>query len=209
MSMEASLQAIKEALILLSRNQATGRFMPSDARLISDALVTIGDLQTDLQEESPSDYLALNSHEIAIFRRLRKTLNLSENQGLIDVMGRAVMRLRRLDAMASVLYHTPEYQSADMASHERIVGQFELWLEYDEQTNGCRGMSNLEVDQMRDAWVAAAAKYQSLPRHLGDSEIVTVSYQHGIKSIGGFGPDDISFDQMKAFVLDLVKLAAT
>lgn len=208
MNTNASLQAIKEALILLSRNASTGRFMPSDGRLISDALVTIGDLQTAIQEESPSDYMTMGTHELSAFRRLRKTLDLSDNNGLIDVLGRACLRIARLNTMASVMYQSPEF-NIDIAARERIVGQFEVWIAYDEQTNGCRGMSNLEVDQMRDAWVAAATKYQSLPRPLTDSEVVGLSYQHNIKSIGGHGPEELTFDQMKAFTHNIIKLAAS
>lgn len=208
MNTNDSLQAIKDALTLLSRNVHTRRFMPSDMRLISDALVTIGDLQTAIQEESPSDHMTMGTHELSAFRRLRKTLNLSTNNGLIDVLGTAQLRIDRLNTMAAVIYQAPEF-NINIADHARIVGQFEVWLAYDEQTNGCRGMSALEVDQMRDAWVAAAAKYQSLPRTLTDNEVVGMAYQHNIKSIGGHGPEEIGFDQLKAFVADIIKLAAT
>jgi hypothetical protein len=209
MDTAASLQAIKETLILLSRNQVTGRFMPSDAQLISDALVTIGDLQTAIQEESPSDLVTMNTHELASFRHLRKILRLPDHNGLLEVMSRARLRIARLNDMAAVLYLAPEFQTTDIAAAERIIGQFEVWLAHDEEVHGCRGMGNLEVDQMRDAWIAAEAKYQSLPRQLTDTEIVAVSYEHNIKSIGGYGPDEITFEQMKSFVIDLVKLAAT
>lgn len=36
--------------------------------------------------------------------------------------------------------------------------EFEAWLAEDEKVNGCRGLSRLEIDQMRDAWMARASR---------------------------------------------------
>jgi hypothetical protein len=205
MNLDAALQSLKETLILLSRNQATGRFMLSDAKLISDALVTLGDVQSVIQEEQPSDYAVLNKHELAAFKQLRDTLTVSDNQGLSNVMSLAMIRIKRLHSMGAVLYQQPEFELP--IEHEgRIVAQFEAWLAYDEQTDGCRGLSNLEVDQMRDAWKAAAIKYRSLPRLLTTTELAGLARKHEITSIFDNVPNKLDNDTIQKFSEDLIKL---
>lgn len=207
---DATLEKLKQTLITLSANaQARGVADRTDSDLISDALASIHELQARIQEDPPTELTDLTTSEYKAFDALRRDLDVKAHHGLQGVMATAKVRLRRYKSMASVLFPSDEFKDEPIESIERIKGQFEAWIAWDEQTHGCRGMGTLEYDQMRDAWMAAANKYRSLPRILTDNEIRLMSVEHGILSHYSNVPDKVEHSVMVKFSHDIVKLAAS
>lgn len=209
LDIDRTLFEIKQKLVGLIPSAERNEMMQGYIESLKDAVALIGDLETRIQEMPPVDLDRLTTSEFKVYDMLRRAINAKPDSGIQKVMANATIRLRRYGSMAAVLYQEPKFKDTDLESVERIKAQFELWLFHDEDQNGCRGLSTLETDQMREAWIAAAAKYQASPRKLEDSEIVGVCYQNGIKSIGGYGPEELTMDQIRDFSQTLIKLAAS
>lgn len=52
----------------------------------------------------------------------------------------------------------PAFPPLDDTAKAAELVAFQAWLQEDELADGCRGLSQLERDQMRDAWLARAAR---------------------------------------------------
>ena len=72
-----------------------------------------------------------------------------DQYGFANEVARFVLRqARQSDTLQA---HTTE-----KLSRATVILRFARWLADDEAQYGCRGLSRLEVDQMRDAWLACA-----------------------------------------------------